>query len=524
MKKVLLVGLIGTAFFCTPLYSQSGYLQETLAGEFDAQYRIMLEHFFYSRYLEAYDLCLELIEKAPDAAWQQKLLSMKFIIRDRMEDVPPLLPDGKKKKEYDEGLIYFWIKNLIYLTGASQTIPIILDIDYDSKIAAGMTLLGLGTGVATSILSMRHSSMTWGRALAIDFATIWTGMNTEALIRALFFPAPEPGMLPGDPVVYSLFPRVLDSYSYLNVTLAAVDVLSLTARYLAIAYTRDRNFSPGRYSLLLSAFGWTSWYTSVLFSLAEGRERFSWNPNPFNLLTSILVADGAVILLDRFYDRLNWNSRRLLLSDILGAVTLGTGTLIGLLDSWTSSGDNNRALLSVWWSASGLLLGMNLFDPAESLGKTVLLLNSYAWTTTLSALLLSQAGSTHGWQFSLYAFAAPALGNVSVSLLNHYYPQLNWSSTRSWLISLSGVVGLVTGILSATFLDNPWIGEHYRGYLAVWSAAGLGLGTVFTRKMPPAVNTAARPAELPWYTALSLTPQFEEGLVSGMALHLNLEF
>lgn len=491
----------------------------------------MLEKYMYSQYLEAYDLCQNLINKAPDKDWEQKLLKMKFIIQGRLEDVPPLKPEEKAKKQYDEGLIYYWVKNLIYITGATQTLPLILDVYTDAKWYAGLSLVGLGGGIATSIISMRHSSMTWGRALAIDFATSWTALNTEAILQALFYPdqtqayayysASDPGI---PPLVKSVFPSAFDLSGYTRFNLAVVDVLSLTARFLAIPYTRDKTLSPGRYSTLISSMAWTTWFSSVLFSELESRPLFGVIPNPYNLLVSTLVGDTAVILLDHYYDRLNWTPRRVWLSDILGGVTGGIGAIVGAIEDW-SNYNGSIGLVSAWWSVSGILLGMNLFDERESLGKTALLLNAYAWTTTMSAFLLGEGlKSTQTNTFPFYAFLSPALGNTAVSLLNHFYPQLHWSSTRSWLISLSGVLGIITGGLVSTIMDSPWVNQHPLVYSSLWGVAGLSLGTLLTGRMPEAVVSA--PVEgINWNNlAFSLTPKLGREKVEGLDVSVYLSF
>lgn len=245
------------------------------------------------------------------------------------------------------GIIPYWTFNVAYHGSALAAAPLLFEADNVATYAT-FGLIGIGGGIAGSILTTRTAAMPEGRDLAIEFFTGAAGANLVSLAGALFTPRSSYSD------AQSLFPDLVNDLDFAKVMTGTAIAGVLASRYLSIVMTEGKTLSKGEYTLLINGYLWASGLTALLLLEAD----FT---SPYTGLISALVSDASAFILYSFYEDLRWTSTRAWFVSLGGVVGASVAGLSTLIIEGVSSGTpwvlEHFPLYVSLWSVAGIAAG-----------------------------------------------------------------------------------------------------------------------------------------------------------------------
>jgi hypothetical protein len=132
-------------------------------------------------------------------------------------------------------------------------------------------------------------------------------------------------------------------------------------------------------------------------------------------------------------------------------------------------------------------------------GKYTLMMNSMFWGYLLSTFIITEAKidpenpkndpnkATH---FPYESLISATVANASVFLVSVTYDRLNWTDARSWVVSLSGLGGMLFTYSLYSLIDWQFTMYHYGIINFFGGIIGLATGALFTQNMPVETSLA----------------------------------
>lgn len=475
-----------TVLLILSLSASLGYTETNFANDKD-DYIEILEAYIRSDSANLNNLIQTFLEDYPDSQYIDEVTEISNQFAVTKQSVTLALPDSVREKKSKNALFYYWVMNISQITGAMNMYPSALDLT-DPEIYAVFNLVGIGAGVATSLMTTQSFQMNWGRALAIDLYAEMVTMHASALYLSLFTPDRmaeyqlyedhlTADQIAGPVPINSFFPNTFAQDDFNQWSLAIIPTAMLAGRYAGIFSTSGEELSVDRYSLLTGGFHWATIISLLAIGEIDRRGIFSLFPNPHAPLIATLIGDGAVFLLGKYGDKLDWSAKKIWLTSLSGAVTTAIAPLIAFTSthSWDSG---HVGIYGMLYAISGLTLGH--FATEDSSAGALAQISGYVWGAFITESFFSEINV----DFSLKWLLAPVAGNVASYLIYKNFGQMKWTTGHTLLVDLGGVIGMIVGASIQSIISGAWIDDHYPVYNALWTIAGLASFALFTRNMP----------------------------------------